>query len=758
MELNLYKIHLKLAGTLHPILWQNTDTWIRYRVETDREFTTDKHQKKFKKLQELQGRKDDYGKMAPTSVVHNLSSVQLDQDTMNALSKGFNFAVSPKEIPVEEIICGVENGIQKLAIEDQECVRQDVARILRKSKAPPPNIPSKELRALKKIKRNTDVVILPADKGNATVVMDASVYNQKMKVLLEDPVYKKIDTDPTTYLEKTTKMKIKNSSIDTNVQNSLIPREKSSRCPKLYGLPKIHKKDVPLRPIVSSVDSPLQPLAKHLARQLQPYAEAADSYIKNAQHFLEIISKITLEPKDILVSFDVVSLFTQIPVLEAVDIIKQKCEVTPDILQLIKHCLTNTYFIYDGERYRQTEGAPMGSPLSPVVANIFMDHFEVKALSSAPLKPRKWVRYVDDTFVVWPHGAEELTNFLNHLNGVHERIQFTMETEDANQLPFLDVLVKKKRNGQLGYTVYRKATHTNRYLHAHSHHHPSQLHSVIKTLMKRSESLSDAEHRKVELKQIQNALNRNGYSNHLIQKVMKKKQKKTPEIEVVARTTLPYVKNVTDKIGRVLSKNNVQAIFKPCRTVASLLSNPKEKIPLEHQGVYKIPCNDCDLAYIGQTNRKISARIEEHKNAIAKKQSTSALVQHINNTGHSINFQESSMLAAEKRLHPRIIREAIEIEKHENFNKRDDSQRLPSSWKTTINLIRSNKAINDSQNVYKPGTPQSLGQTNRTNQRNQVAGPPTGLCLQKPLSPPKRITRSQSKINKSHAQQPAAPV
>ena len=69
----------------------------------------------------------------------------------------------------------------------------------------------------------------------------------------------------------------------------------------------------------------------------------------------------------------------------------------------------------------------MGSPLSPVVANIYMQDFESWVLGTAPLKPSLWLRYVDDTFVMWNHGDMELQNFLKHLNGQHIDIHFTME-------------------------------------------------------------------------------------------------------------------------------------------------------------------------------------------------------------------------------------------------------------------------------------------------------------------------------------------
>ncbi|XP_074026892.1 uncharacterized protein [Leptinotarsa decemlineata] len=311
------------------------------------------------------------------------------------LAKGFNFAVAPGRIPVENIISNVESALNRIDDkETQESIRQDIAHVLKNAKPPTRNIPHKEYQALKNLRENEDIIILPADKGNATVVLNTIDYESKMMKLLEDPAYKKIVRDPTTYLEKTTKTAINNSPIDDEIKRHLIPREKSSKCPKLYGLPKVHKEGAPLRPIVSSVGSPVHQLAKHVAHVLQPHAEKVDSYMRNADHLIDILKTQTVSPDDILVSFDVTSLFTQVPTGEALEIIKKKYKPKEHIITLAEHCIKNTYFIYNDQRYRQIEGAPMGSPLSPVVANLFMEEIETEAIATSPLKPKLWLRNI----------------------------------------------------------------------------------------------------------------------------------------------------------------------------------------------------------------------------------------------------------------------------------------------------------------------------------------------------------------------------
>ena len=129
----------------------------------------------------------------------------------------------------------------------------------------------------------------------------------------------------------------------------------------------------------------------------------------------------------------------------------------------------------------------MGSPLSPVIANFIMEDFEKKAIEQATHKPVCWFRYVDDTLIIWPHGQEKLTEFLNHPSGHHNKIQFTREKD--GHLPFLDIDIYKKMDGSLGHKVYRKPTHTNLYLHQNLHHHPAKKQSVLASLVHRAKAV-----------------------------------------------------------------------------------------------------------------------------------------------------------------------------------------------------------------------------------------------------------------------------
>ena len=188
----------------------------------------------------------------------------------------------------------------------------------------------------------------------------------------------------------------------------------------------------------------------------------------------------------------------------------------------------------------------MGSPLSQVLADIFMEEFENSSLNTADLQPKLWLRYVDDTFVVWPHGRDTLQDFLQHLNQQHPSI--TMETEEDHKIAFLDVGISRNPDGSLHHNVYRKPTHTDRYLNQRSFHHPSIKSSVNRTLVQRAYNICDKDSLPKELQHIRTTLKRNGYNPN---KISTAKPVPNPESKVSDLTLsacLPYLGSTSHKL------------------------------------------------------------------------------------------------------------------------------------------------------------------------------------------------------------------
>ncbi|XP_047998166.1 uncharacterized protein LOC125235611 [Leguminivora glycinivorella] len=459
-----------------------------------------------------------------TTTVVNLSSATLDDATVSVLEKGLNFAITPKRIPYETVICGVEEAITRNKVPscDAEALRQDVAVILRRAKLPKSNTTTEERIALRNLKNNEDILVLKADKGNATVVMDTAAYDGKIRHLLDDDlVYKPVSYNPTARVTRRIRAVIRDCReiFEEDVFNRLY-KPKIVLPPKLYGLPKVHKTNVPLRPIVSQISSPTYDLAKHVGSVLQPLVGGTSSFVKDSRHFIDILKEVTLEPDEIMVSFDVESLFTNVPVKECLEVVRRKLSdsgMSETIMVLLRNCLEGSYFLYRGKHYLQIDGVAMGSPVAPVLANIWMEHIEA-SVDLQPWAVKLWKRYVDDVFCIMKGGKQEVEQLLQYLNSIHPRTKFTYELESQRSLPFLDVKVIGRVDGTLTHTVYRKPTHTDRYLNALSHHHPRHLQSVVSSLVNRAYDLCDPEYLKDELSHIQEVLRRNGVNQNTVPK------------------------------------------------------------------------------------------------------------------------------------------------------------------------------------------------------------------------------------------------
>ena len=207
--------------------------------------------------------------------------------------------------------------------------------------------------------------------------------------------------------------------------------------PRIYGLPRIHKANTLLRPIVSCVNTFAYDLSAFLANILSPLTGNSDFTVTNSAHFASVISSEKIHDHETMVSFDFESLFTNVPIEGAVQAVLRKLESDPTladctkltpakIADLLDFVLRSTYFQYNGSIYEQREDAAMGNPVSTVIANLYMEIFEARAIESAPSKPKIWKRYVYDTFTILDRDRDY--SFLQQLNSQQPTIRFTMKT------------------------------------------------------------------------------------------------------------------------------------------------------------------------------------------------------------------------------------------------------------------------------------------------------------------------------------------
>ena len=237
----------------------------------------------------------------------------------------------------------------------------------------------------------------------------------------------------------------------------------------------------------------------------------------------------------------------------------------------------------------------MGSPVSAVVANLYMEFFEGLALNAAPTRPRIWKRYVDDTFSVMKKG--DVDRLLNHLNSIHPSIKFTMELEEDGSIPFLDTRVTRKVEGKLDITVYRKPTHTDRYLHFSSHHPTHVKKGLVRCLYDRARSImKETTNLKTEKAHLAGALQCNGYPAAFV---------KAASVETTPRELdreaeqgegkptlmmLPYVADISERIRKACRSYNIRVVFRSGPTFRSMLTKVKDPLPIKNKRTSYTKC------------------------------------------------------------------------------------------------------------------------------------------------------------------------
>ena len=622
--------------------------------------------------------------------VVNLSGKPLSDAELGVLRKGLNFVPAPKHVDNVEFITEVEKMLAGTNMPPDEAnrVRFEVTKALQGFKPRDDNLTKEERRALRSLQGRDDLMFLPSDKGKSVCVLTKEQYRSKVEDLLEDgETYEELQGDPT--LSYTRKVRGALKSIETKgnlTRGQYLQLYPSDPLPPLfYGLPKVHKPDVPLRPIVSMVGSVTYDIAKHLAPILAPLVGNSECHVRNSADFVQFARTLSLAEDETMVSFDVKSLFTSVPTDEACDIARSRLEAemereesrvraltgmdVEDIVFLLKLCLNTTYFQVNNKFYHQKQGAAMGSPVSVIVANLFMEELEKRALESFGQGVRVWRRYVDDTFVVVK--KEQVGALHRHLNNQSDGISFTVEEEREGTLAFLDVEVTRGELGSLKTAVFRKATHTDKYLDFMSHHSVQHKESVVRSLVRRGDSFpSDETGRARETSHIDRTLGANNYPKRFVNRTRRKMlagRARTQEDQGEERkpvVVLPYVQGVTERVTRALAPY-AKVANKPGRNLRSMLVKPKDKREkISNAGVvYQYECI-CRKVYIGETGRSIKTRESEHKRAIRNGEDNhSGISKHVLETGHSIKWEEVKILAYETNWRKRKIKEGIFIAK-----------------------------------------------------------------------------------------------
>ena len=499
-----------------------------------------------------------------------------------------------------------------------------------------------QLRMIGDMKRNKNIVITRPDKGNGVVVMSRDDYVKKMDEILSDSKkFQRLGSveehDNTLQQERALQAFLLRAHKNGNISKEIYERIRpvgASR-PRLYGLPKLHKDGVPLRPILSMINAPQHELAKWLAEVLHPVVtKFGCRTLKDTFEFCEKLELFAAEndvENAFMCSYDIVSLFTNIPIDETINIVLDTLyrdeQISPPphpenlLRKLLIKATTEVEFSFNNVMFKQIDGVAMGSPLGPVLANVFVGYHESRIKQEQ--WPQMYDRFVDDTFSVFGNDRHAF-EFLDILNGLHPNLKFTMEVEANSTLPFMDVLVQR-----IGKTfvrsVYRKPTFTGLYMRWDSFSPTRTKISLIRSLAIRALKICSQSTLADELEKLRVIFLENGYPSSVIettfQIVVKPRLNKPPlepdkKMKVFLR--LPWIgpkgekfrAEILDIIGRGFPRVKADVVF---TTRKAFSGRAKDVLPATSQSliIYEFTCR-CSRAYVGKTTQVLGERIKQH--------------------------------------------------------------------------------------------------------------------------------------------------
>ena len=472
---------------------------------------------------------------------------------------------------------------------------------------------------------------------------------------------------------------------------------------QLYGLCKVHKAGNPMRPVISMIGTPEFGLAKYLDNLIKPYIPQ-EFVINSTFGFVDKLKEQEVLTSDKMYSFDVCSLFTQVPLEETIYLIadtiySDEVAVKPpftkeSFIKLLK-VATGGMFMFNNKFYQQVDGVAMGSPLGPTFANFFLGHIEEKMFATCGMKPKLYLRYVDDIFALFDQDFN-VQNFFDLLNKQHKNLTFTLE-ESNGTLPFLDVEVEIKDNS-ISTSVYRKPTHTGVLMNFSAVTPKKWKHGLILGALFRARNIcSSIEAFENEVVKLKEMCLKNGYSMDFFDKSLFKFRQKlstrdsdnntqvdpgllidsvvTDQVESEWKYIfkIPFVGDISYQFQKEmisLFQEKFNVVVKPVFTTFKVgdYFSLKSRVPsfVRPNVVYRFKClRDADISYIGKTERHLVSRVAEHLRPKGKTHIRTHLSKCSTCLNGNLSVQNFEILKTARGALELGIQEALLIRKHQ---------------------------------------------------------------------------------------------
>jgi len=619
----------------------------------------------------------------PKSNILNLSNYILSSAESSLLERGLKFVPTPKHISITPLLNATSEFGRRIKLKYFFRLKSPLSDVIipfqGKSTWEPPesridkdiltsitnftekikelkpqkekfNISKEEYLAIKTLKNNTEIIIKKADKGSATVIMNKTDYlTEGYRQLSNCNYYSKLDSP--IYPETASKIdeiltKMLQENVINDKQYAFLAPPETPRPRFFYLLPKIHK-DIdkwpshsmpPGRPIVSDCGSESKNISKFIEYHIKNKANQHPAFLKDTHDFLSKIRSIETSPNDLLITLDVDNMYTNINVDEGVKAVREvlNCSISLNqfILELLEISLKTNDFQFNGDTYLQLCGTAMGRDYAPSFANIFMAKWEKDALAKCPLKPKIYLRYLDDIFIVWEHGKEQFNAFFDILNSHNPNIKLK-STINENSVDFLDTTIFKNPTDRksLLSKVFFKPTDTHQLLHKNSFHPKHTFSGIIKSQILRFYKISSLKQDfEDSCKILFHALASRNYSKRWLRKI------KYDTIRLIERDLEPTPISIEGPSfggSKPCNGSKCQTCLAviTCHNFTGLEDHINYAITsnLDCSSVgiiYLAICNLCEKQYIGQTENSLRQRWARHKYDILNNNQTNALAKH----------------------------------------------------------------------------------------------------------------------------------
>ncbi len=548
-------------------------------------------------------------------------------------------------------------------------------------------------KTLKRLSEESNIKVTSFDKGNGIVILNSNDYISKLDEILSDKTKFSEILPPSNTFSDNPVVKSENSltyylrtyvkpHVTKTLYESILPE--GSQPGKLYGMSKVHKPGCPLRPVVSMIGTAEYKLAKYLDSIIKPIIP--DTFMLNSTNgLLDVLNdyQSKIDENCFMVSFDIVSLFTNVPLKEIIDIATDyvySSDTKPNYDQKVFKKLltyaTGGIFTFNNKYYKQVDGICMGSPLGPTLSSLFLAHLE-KNWFQNDFSPVMYRRYVDDIFCIFDDETS-FQRFYDYINNQHSNLKFTVEI-GKKEIPFLDVNVKMF-DGMFETSVHRKSTYTGLCLNFHALCPEIWKKGLIKCLLNRAFLVcSTWKLFHEEVCKLKEFFLKNAYPVHYFERIVKDfLSHKLNNTKVASDSNdkkilfkLPYVGKpsliLKRKLQKILKSQNINVniVFTSFKVANYFSLKDKTDSLLRSSLIYLFKCSvDPNLSYIGKTKRYLVRRIDEHSKR------NSAIHDHLhsctNCTPYNIN-NSFSVLHRSNNDVDLLILESLYIKQHSPF-------------------------------------------------------------------------------------------